>query len=125
MGEDRCVDDSTLRGLRLPLEFDHPRGRARIVTKPARVERHAERRSSAGGAEWIRIAIREGKNRQVRRLCARAHLSVQRLVRESIGAVELGALPLGSARSLTEREVRACYAMCLPGAPVPRVLPLP
>jgi pseudouridine synthase len=124
-GGDRCVDDAALRGLRLPLEFDSPRGRARIVTKPARVERHADRRSSTRGAEWVRIALREGKNRQVRRLCARSHLSVRRLVRESIGTVKLGALPLGSARSLTEREVRACYAMCLPGAPVPSVLPLP
>lgn len=54
----------------------------------------------------LSVVIREGKNRQVRRMCAMAWLSVTRLQRVREGAVVLGDLALGRYRALTEAEVR-------------------
>ncbi|MEC5397875.1 pseudouridine synthase [Uliginosibacterium sp. H1] len=44
---------------------------------------------------WLRIVLREGKNRQVRRMTAKVGLPTLRLVRESIGEWRLGALQPG------------------------------
>ena len=55
----------------------------------------------------IRVTIHEGRNRQVRRMCAAAGLTVTRLLRVSEGALSLGDLPGGSWRYLTEAEVAA------------------
>ncbi len=51
------------------------------------------------------ITIHEGRNRQVRRMCAMAGLRVHKLRRVSEGAVRLGDLPLGAWRYLTEKEI--------------------
>lgn len=49
---------------------------------------------------WIRLTIREGRNRQVRRMTAAVGLPTLRLVRESIGAWELGDLQPGRWREI-------------------------
>ena len=54
----------------------------------------------------ISVVIHEGKNRQVRRMCAAAGLSVKRLRRVAEHGVKLGSLPLGQWRELTEEELR-------------------
>lgn len=56
------------------------------------------------GAE-LQIVIHEGKNRQVRRMCAACGLRVSRLIRVAEGAVTLGALPPGKWRSMTADEI--------------------
>ena len=53
------------------------------------------------------VTIHEGRNRQVRRMCAIAGLSVQRLIRVSEGALKLGDLPTGRWRYLADGEVKA------------------
>ena len=53
----------------------------------------------------ILVAIHEGRNRQVRRMCAAAGMQVQRLVRVSEGPLQLGDLPLGKWRYLTDEEI--------------------
>lgn len=55
----------------------------------------------------MRITIREGRNRQVRRMCEAVGLEVVRLRRTSIGPVKLGMLKPGTWRDLTAEEVRA------------------
>ncbi len=50
------------------------------------------------------ITIHEGRNRQVRRMCARAGMQVKRLVRIREGNLTLGNLPCGQWRYLTEDE---------------------
>ena len=52
------------------------------------------------------IAIRQGKNRQIRRMCAKCGYTVNSLKRVSEGDVKLGDLPSGRWRYLTEAEVR-------------------
>lgn len=52
----------------------------------------------------LSLTIREGRTREVRRLCEAVGLEVLRLVRTSFGPVQLGALAPGASRPLTARE---------------------
>ena len=52
------------------------------------------------------VTIHEGRNRQVRRMCQAAGMTVTRLRRISEGNLSLGDLPLGKWRQLTEDEVK-------------------
>lgn len=47
---------------------------------------------------WLRLAIREGRNRQVRRMTAAVGLPTLRLIRTRVGEHELGALAPGASR---------------------------
>ena len=58
------------------------------------------------GRAKLEVIIHEGRNRQVRRMCAAAGMQVLRLVRISEGDIRLGDLPLGKWRKLTDREVQ-------------------
>ncbi len=51
------------------------------------------------------VTIHEGRNRQVRRMCQEAGLTVTRLCRISEGGLQLGDLPKGKWRHLTEKEI--------------------
>lgn len=54
----------------------------------------------------LQITIHEGRNRQIRRMCARAGMAVKRLVRVQEGALHLKDLAPGKWRYLTEEELR-------------------
>ncbi len=56
---------------------------------------------------WLRIVLHEGKKREIRHLCGAVGHPVRRLIRVRIGPIELGALPVGEWRELSEREVLA------------------
>lgn len=55
----------------------------------------------------LAITIHEGKNRQVRRMCAACGLTVKRLCRVREHSLELGDLPQGQWRYLTDAEIQA------------------
>jgi pseudouridine synthase len=57
-------------------------------------------------ASLIELVLREGKNREVRRLCAALGLQVLSLRRTRIGPIGLGELPVGRWRVLRPQEVR-------------------
>ena len=59
------------------------------------------------GPQSLVIVIHQGKNRQVRRMCAAAGLTVVRLIRRKEGRVELGDLKPGTWRELTSAEVES------------------
>ena len=84
---------AALRRLREGVELEDGR------TAPARVARVAP------GA--LRIVIHEGRNRQVRRMCAAVGHPVRRLVRSRIGPVADRRLAPGRWRTLTGAEVRS------------------
>lgn len=63
--------------------------------------------SKKNGQAVLSITIHEGKNRQVRRMCAAAGLTVHRLKRVREGSLTLGDLPPGRWRPLTAAEVDA------------------
>lgn len=56
--------------------------------------------------DWISVAIHEGRNRQVRRMCEAVSLSVVRLKRIRYGNLSLGTLRTGHFRYLSETEAR-------------------
>jgi len=60
-----------------------------------------------GQTAELAITIHEGKNRQIRRMCAACGLNVKRLRRVREHSLELGDLPPGKWRYLTEKEVAA------------------
>lgn len=62
-------------------------------------------RSTGEGGE-LSVVIHQGKNRQVRRMCAQVGLEVKRLKRIREGELLLGDLPVGRWRWLTEEEVK-------------------
>jgi len=52
----------------------------------------------------LRFTLHEGRNRQIRRMCAAVNLTVRDLFRTRIGPVELSDLPEGRWRVLTDAE---------------------
>ena len=70
--------------------------------RPARVETLRRGRETAE----LSVTIHEGKNRQIRRMCAAVGLHVKRLRRVREHRLALGALPEGKWRELTAEELR-------------------
>ena len=86
------IGPGALRTLRAGVDL--PDGR----TAPARV--------SSPRAGVLRIVLTEGRNRQVRRMCAAVGLTVTRLVRTRIGPLRDTRLRPGEWRELTQAELR-------------------
>ena len=94
----------------------HVRGNAKeaipALRRPIEIDSHTVRAASvellgrAGYLSLLRVAIHEGRNRQIRKMCAQCGLEVETLKRVSIGPLELGDLKPGQWRHLTEGEVR-------------------
>ena len=61
--------------------------------------------SDGQGRAQLEIAIHEGRNRQVRRMCAAAGMQVKKLVRVAEGRITLGQLECGKWRYLTDEEL--------------------
>lgn len=59
------------------------------------------------GRVVLLIVIKEGRNRQIRKMCEAVGLEVARLRRIAIGSVKLGMLKPGAWRELTPEELRA------------------
>ena len=95
---DGCTPER-LEQLKLPVTLDGYTIR-RPAVKLARPPR------GDGRAELL-VTIHEGRNRQVRRMCAMAGMTVLRLQRIAEGALKLGDLPKGKWRHLTEAEIHA------------------
>ena len=85
-----------LEKLKLPIELD-----GYTIKEPG-----VTLAKASGDQALIRVTIHEGRNRQVRRMCAAAGLHVTRLRRVGEGILTLGDLPKGKWRYLTEDEVR-------------------
>lgn len=86
------VGEQALRRLRGGVALDDG------PTGPARVRR-------AAGGEVLEITIREGRNRQVRRMCEAVGHPVTGLQRVAFGSLRLGRLAPGAHRQLTSAEL--------------------
>lgn len=69
---------------------------------------------------WLEITLREGKNRQVRRMTAAVGLPTLRLVRAAIGPLTLGELAPGKWRTLTAEEEALLLSVARSAGPPPR-----
>ena len=72
-----------------------------LRAKGALLLRHGDKNS------WLEITLDEGRNRQIRRLLEVLGIRVLRLVRVSIGPLELSDLKKGTVRRLTAEEKQA------------------
>ena len=66
--------------------------------------RRARLLRAGGKNSWLEITLDEGRNRHIRRLLEELDVRVLRLLRTSIGPLELGDLRKGEVRPLTEKE---------------------
>lgn len=57
----------------------------------------------------LKMTLNEGRNRQIRKMCEQAGLTVKRLCRVSIGSIKLDGLPVGKWRYLSDKEVEELY----------------
>jgi len=71
-------------------------------TQPAIVQRVRD----SGKYTFLEITIREGRNRQVRRMIEAIGSKVLKLVRTEIGGLRIGDLPIGTYRELSPAEVK-------------------
>jgi len=93
-----CVNgysETALEQLRQPIMLD-----GYMIRKP-----EVSLQEAKGERAIINVTIHEGRNRQVRKMCEEAGMSVTRLTRISEGTVRLGDLPSGLWRYLTEDEI--------------------
>jgi 23S rRNA pseudouridine2605 synthase len=56
---------------------------------------------------WIEVELDEGRNRQIRRMLEALGIECLRLMRVAIGDLQLGELPKGSVRALTDAELKS------------------
>lgn len=65
----------------------------------------------------LEIVLKEGKNREIRRMLARVGHKVVKLHRVAMGPIKLGQLPKGAHRELSREEVRKLQSMLKDNAP--------
>lgn len=86
-------------------------------TAPAQVRRAGTVGKGRQELTKLTITLREGRNRQVRRMCASIGHQVRKLTRTRMGPIKLGDLRPGHWRDLTEREVRLLREAASPPRP--------
>lgn len=59
-----------------------------------------------GTNAWLSVALREGKNREIKKVLGHLGLEVTRLIRISFGPFQLGDLPTGAVREIRSRMLR-------------------
>lgn len=93
------VDAEQYEILTSPLEIDG------YKIKPVTVSISSEDESGT----VMKMTLFEGRNRQIRKMCEAAGLTVKRLARVSIGNLKLNGLPVGKWRYLEDSEVEYLY----------------
>ena len=99
--------EDTLAPLRKGMTVDGERFQPMIIT--------LDRQQGANA--WISVALREGKNREIRRAMETVGLSVNRLIRTSYGPFQLGQLKPGTVEEIRPRILRDQLGLELPAGP--------
>ncbi len=92
-----CPAEEELAGLRKGIRLEDG------MTAPARMRVLEKLKKNA----WVEIELREGRNREVRRMFEALGYFVEKLVRVRVGAVALGDLAPGELRPLSQSEIRS------------------
>lgn len=101
------VDPDALAGLAGGIEIDG----VRYGAIQARVDRQT------GANTWLTVALREGKNREVRRVMEHLGLRVNRLLRVAYGPFQLGSLKLGELAEVPPKVLAEQLGTGEPGKP--------
>jgi 23S rRNA pseudouridine2457 synthase len=111
---ERLPDNEALEQLRQGVVLDGSRTRPAGIELLSFVPEFPDRsvpirfRKSVPTA-WVRITLREGRNRQVRRMTAAVGHPTLRLIRIAIGEITLSTLQPGDWRELMHEEVKQIY----------------
>jgi len=73
---------------------------------------HATVRKSSNRESHLIVELRQGRNREIRRMFDAIGRPVTRLKRVSIGGLELGGLEPGRWREVSKEEIRAAFSAC-------------
>ena len=90
------ADPARLADLKNGIEIDGVRYRS--------IDAELERKQ--GGNVWMTVALREGKNREIKRVLEHLDLKVNRLIRLSFGPFQLGNLEAGQVEEVPRRVLR-------------------
>jgi 23S rRNA pseudouridine2605 synthase len=90
------IDEQALAALKNGIEI----GGLRYGPIEAKIERRQ------GSNAWLLFALKEGKNREIKRVCEHLGLQVTRLIRVSYGPFQLGDLPRGEIEEVSPRVLR-------------------
>ncbi|MGH8505824.1 MAG: pseudouridine synthase [Stenotrophobium sp.] len=95
------INDEVIQRLKTGVKLDD--GTAKFETLEP-----GENEDGEGANQWYHVTLREGRNREVRRLFESQRLQVSRLIRTSYGPIELGrGIKTGSYREATPVEVKS------------------
>jgi 23S rRNA pseudouridine2605 synthase len=100
------VGERALLALRAGVTLDDGPTAPALVRRVAGPRRGSGSSTRDGGGEELELTIREGRNRQVRRMCEAVGHPVLALQRIALGPLRLGALQAGAHRRLGEDELR-------------------
>lgn len=103
---DAPLDEASLERLRQGLDLEDGR------TAPCQVTQEF------GSGVLVRLVLREGRKRQVRRMLAAVGAPVRALHRVRLGSLRLGDLPPGGIRALTDAERRGLESAAGKGGPL-------
>ncbi|MEQ8747238.1 pseudouridine synthase [Pyruvatibacter sp.] len=92
------VSDGVIAKLKSGIEVDGVRYGEMNVSR--------DEQSSGGTNQWLTIGLREGKNREIRRVLGAVDVEVNRLIRLSYGPFELADLPPGAVQEVPGRVLR-------------------
>ncbi len=98
------VDDQALEPLRKGLRYEG------VQYRPMEIVMDREQGDNA----WYTVALREGKNREIRRAFEAVGLQVNRLIRVSYGPFQLGGLAKGEVSELRPKALRTLLGGLLP-----------
>jgi 23S rRNA pseudouridine2457 synthase len=111
---DASAMDALRRGISLNDGPTRPAGVELLAGEPALPDRPVPVRFRKNvPTAWLRLTLREGRNRQVRRMTAAVGFPTLRLVRVAIGPVTLGMLAPGQSRELAPQEIQALRALAV------------
>lgn len=83
----------------------------------------AELERQQGANAWLALTLREGKNREVRKVCEHLGLTVNRLIRISYGPFQLGGLEEGKVEEVANKVLRDQIGDKVPGLSGPAPSP--